>query len=42
LSPVDRGRGDVLRAAACLRDVGDIAKQHGVRLGLVSNSLCEQ
>jgi 2-keto-myo-inositol isomerase len=42
MSPVDPGRGDVQRAAASLREVGDIAKQHGVRLALESNSQCEQ
>jgi sugar phosphate isomerase/epimerase len=42
MSPVDRGRGDVARAAASVREVGDIAARHGVRLALESNSQCEQ
>ena len=42
MSPVDRGRGDAARAAASVREVGDIAARHGVRLALEFNSLCEQ
>jgi 2-keto-myo-inositol isomerase len=42
MSPVDRGRGDVGQAAASVREVGDIARRHGVRLALESNSQCEQ
>jgi len=42
MSPVDRGRGDAARAAASVREVGDIAARHGVRLALEYNSQCEQ
>jgi 4-hydroxyphenylpyruvate dioxygenase len=42
MSPVDRGRGEVARAAASVAEVGDIAARHGVRLALEFNSLCEQ
>jgi 2-keto-myo-inositol isomerase len=42
MSPVDRGRGDVARAAASVSEVGDIAARHGVRLALEFNSQCEQ
>ena len=42
MSPVDRGRGDVGRAAASIREVGDIAATHGVRLALEFNSQAEQ
>jgi sugar phosphate isomerase/epimerase len=42
MSPVDPGKGDVQRAAASIREVGDIAKRHGVRLALEANSQCEQ
>jgi sugar phosphate isomerase/epimerase len=42
MSPVDPGQGDVHRAAASLREVGDIAAKHGVRLALEFNSQCEQ
>lgn len=42
MSPVDRGRGDLGRAAASIREVGDIAAQHGVRLALEFNSQAEQ
>lgn len=42
MSPVDPGRGDVQRAAASIREVGDIAAKHGVRLGLEFNSVAEQ
>lgn len=42
MSPVDPGRGDVQRAAARLREVGDIAQRHGVCLALDPNSQCEQ
>ncbi len=42
MSPVDRGRGPVRQAAASVREVGDIAKEHGVRLGLEFNSQAEQ
>jgi len=42
MSPVDKGRGDVARAAASVREVGDIAGRHGVRLAVEFNSQCEQ
>jgi len=42
MSPVDRGRGPVERAAAGVRDAGAIAQRHGVRLALEFNSQCEQ
>jgi sugar phosphate isomerase/epimerase len=42
MSPVDRGRGPVRQAAASAREVGDIAKEHGVRLALEFNSQAEQ
>jgi 4-hydroxyphenylpyruvate dioxygenase len=42
MSPVDKDRGDVARAAASLREVGDIAGRHGVRLALEFNSQCAQ
>jgi sugar phosphate isomerase/epimerase len=42
MSPVDRGRGDVLQAAENIRRVGDIAARHGVRLALEFNSQAEQ
>ncbi len=42
MSPVDRGRGPVDRAARSLREVGDIAARHGVRLALEFNSQAEQ
>jgi 2-keto-myo-inositol isomerase len=42
MSPVDRGRGDVARAAASVTEVGDIAERHGVRLAVEFNSQCEQ
>ncbi len=42
MSPVDRGRGDLDRAAASIREVGDIAARHGVRLALEFNSQAEQ
>ena len=42
MSPVDRGRGDLGRAAASIREVGDIAATHGVRLALEFNSQAEQ
>jgi 4-hydroxyphenylpyruvate dioxygenase len=42
MSPVDPGRGDVQRAVASIREVGDIAEKHGVRLGLEFNSVAEQ
>ena len=42
MSPVDRGRGDVADAARSIREVGDIAREHGVRLAVEFNSQCEQ
>ncbi len=42
MSPVDRGWGDPDRAVASLREVGDIAGKHGVRLALEFNSQAEQ
>lgn len=42
MSPVDPGRGDVHRAVASIREVGDIAAEDGVRLALEFNSQAEQ
>ncbi|MBI4841881.1 MAG: sugar phosphate isomerase/epimerase [candidate division NC10 bacterium] len=42
MSPVDRGRGDPSRAVASIREVGDLAGEHGVRLALEFNSQAEQ
>ncbi len=42
MSPVDRGRGEIGRAAESLREVGDIARAHGVRLAVEFNSQAEQ
>jgi 4-hydroxyphenylpyruvate dioxygenase len=42
MSPVDRGRGDVADAAASVREVGDIAAKHGLRVALEANSQAEQ
>jgi sugar phosphate isomerase/epimerase len=42
MSPVDKERGDLARAAASLREVGAIAAAHGVRLALEFNSQCAQ
>jgi 4-hydroxyphenylpyruvate dioxygenase len=42
MSPVDKTRGDIGRAAASVREVGDIAARHGVRLALEFNSQAEQ
>jgi sugar phosphate isomerase/epimerase len=42
MSPVDRERGQVRQAAASLREVGDIAAKHGVRLAVEFNSQAEQ
>ena len=42
MSPVDRGQGPVDRAAASLREVGDIAGRHDVRLALEFNSQAAQ
>ena len=42
MSPVDKDRGDLRQAAASIREVGDIAAQHGVRLALEFNSQAAQ
>jgi sugar phosphate isomerase/epimerase len=42
MSPVDRGQGDLRRAAASVREVGDLAEAHGVTLALEFNSQVEQ
>ena len=42
MSPVDKERGDVARAVASVREVGDIAARHGVRLAVEFNSQCAQ
>ena len=42
MSPVDKGVGDVARAAASVREVGDIAARHGVRLAVEFNSQAAQ
>jgi 4-hydroxyphenylpyruvate dioxygenase len=42
MSPVDPGPGDLDRAVASVREVGDIAKERGVRLALESNSQAQQ
>ncbi|HUF92070.1 MAG TPA: sugar phosphate isomerase/epimerase family protein [Candidatus Limnocylindria bacterium] len=42
MSPVDRGRGTVTQAGASVREVGDIAAEHGVRVAIEFNSQCEQ
>jgi sugar phosphate isomerase/epimerase len=42
MSPVDRGRGALGEAAASIREVGDIAARHGVRLAVEFNSQAEQ
>jgi len=42
MSAVDKTRGDVGRAAASVREVGDIAARHGVRLAVEFNSQAEQ
>lgn len=42
MSSVDRGRGELARAAASVREVGDIAAGHGLRLALEFNSQAEQ
>ena len=42
MSPVDRGRGDIADAAASVREVGDIAAEHGLRVALEANSQAEQ
>jgi sugar phosphate isomerase/epimerase len=42
MSPVDKTRGEVSRAAASVREVGDLAGERGVRLALEFNSQAEQ
>jgi sugar phosphate isomerase/epimerase len=42
MSPVDRGAGDLRRAAASVREAGDLAAAHGVVLALEFNSQAEQ
>ena len=42
MSPSDRGRGSLARAAESIREVGDIARAAGVRLALEFNSQAEQ
>jgi len=42
MSPVDRGRGDPDRAVLSIREVGDIAAKHRVRLALEFNSQAEE
>jgi 2-keto-myo-inositol isomerase len=42
MSPVDKTRGDVGRAAGSMREVGDIAARHGVRVAVEFNSQAEQ
>ena len=42
MSPVDRGRGDLARAAEAVREVGGLAAARGLRLALEFNSVCEQ
>jgi 4-hydroxyphenylpyruvate dioxygenase len=42
MSPADRGRGSLARAADSVREVGDVAGAAGVRLALEFNSQAEQ
>jgi len=42
MSPVDRETGDLAQAATSVRQVGDIAARHGVRLALEFNSQAAQ
>jgi 2-keto-myo-inositol isomerase len=42
MSPVNKGRGDLREAVQSLREVGDIAARHGVKLALEFNSQAEQ
>ena len=42
MSAVDRGRGDVRRAATSLREAGDLAAAHGLRVAVEFNSQAEQ
>jgi 4-hydroxyphenylpyruvate dioxygenase len=40
--PVDFGSGDLRRAAASVREVGDLAGAHGIRVALETYSIAEQ
>lgn len=42
MSPVDQARGDVKQAQSSVREVGDIAARHGVRLAVEFNSQAPQ
>ena len=42
MSAVNRGRGDAGEAARSVREVGDIAREHGVRVAVEFNSQAEQ
>src|SRR2546425_199662 len=42
MSPVDKGHGDLRRAADSVREVGEVAAKHGVRLAVEFNSQAEQ
>jgi sugar phosphate isomerase/epimerase len=42
MSPVDKGRGDPRQAARSVREVGDIAARHGVRLAVEFNAHAAQ
>jgi sugar phosphate isomerase/epimerase len=42
MSAVNRGRGDVEEAVRSVREVGDIAREHGVRVAVEFNSQAEQ
>jgi 2-keto-myo-inositol isomerase len=42
MSAVNRGRGDAAEASRSVREVGDIAREHGVRLAVEFNSQAEQ
>jgi len=42
MSPSDRGRGPLDRAAASIREVGDVAAAHGITLAIEFNSQAEQ
>lgn len=42
MSPVDRGRGDLREGATSIREAGDVAAQHGVKLAVEFNSQAEQ
>jgi 4-hydroxyphenylpyruvate dioxygenase len=41
MSPVDKGRGDLRQAAASVREVGDVAAEHGVSVAVEFNSQAE-